>query len=198
MAILDIVLHPHPSLYKPAKPVTEFDDALHSFLDDMAETMYASNGVGLAANQVNVLKRVIVIDPSETDEEPQLYELINPKIVAKSGEITWEEGCLSFPGVYEKVKRSHSCTVKFQDRHGNPQEISGEELLSVVLQHEIDHIDGICFTNRMGMTKRKMLLKEFARLQRERAQEAADAKSDAEAQVDENAETPLTAPSESA
>lgn len=186
MALLDIVLHPHPSLYKPAKPVTEFDDALHTFLDDMAETMYAANGVGLAANQVDVLKRVILIDPSEKDEEPQLLELINPRIVSKSGEITWEEGCLSFPGVYEKVKRSHSCTVKYQDRDGNPQEISGEELLSVVLQHEIDHIDGVCFTQRMGMTKRRMVLKEFARLQRERALEAAEAKAEAAAASEES------------
>lgn len=174
MAILDIVLHPHPTLYKPAKPVTEFDATLHTLLDDMAETMYASNGVGLAANQVNVLQRVILIDPSPVDEEPQLVELINPKIVHKEGQITWEEGCLSFPGVYEKVKRAHACTVQYQDRHGNPQEISGEELLSVVLQHEIDHIDGICFTQRMGPTKRRMLLKEFARLQREQALEKED------------------------
>lgn len=194
MAILDIVLHPHPSLYKPAKPVTKFDDALHTFLDNMAETMYAANGVGLAANQVNVLKRVILIDPSEKDEDPQFLELINPEIVSKSGEITWEEGCLSFPGVYEKVKRSLTCTVKYQDRHGNPQEISGEELLSVVLQHEIDHIDGICFTQRMGLTKRRMVLKEFARLQRERAEEAAEAKAEAA----EGIKSPVPASSESA
>lgn len=173
MAVLPIVLHPHPTLYKPAAPVTEFDDALHTLLDDMAETMYASNGIGLAANQVDVLKRVIVIDPAGPDDAPQLLELVNPKIVDKEGQITWEEGCLSFPGVYQKVKRAHACTVQYQDRHGEDQEISGEELLSVVLQHEIDHIDGICFTQRMGPTKRKMLLKEFKRLQRERAQEKA-------------------------
>lgn len=174
MAILDIVLHPHPSLYKPAETVTTFDEKLHTLLDDMAETMYAANGIGLAANQVDVLQRVILIDPAPVDEEPQLLELINPKIIHKEGQITWEEGCLSFPGVYEKVKRANACTVQYQDRHGNPQEISGEELLAVVLQHEIDHIDGICFTQRMGPTKRRMLLKEFARLQREKLLESED------------------------
>lgn len=174
MAILSVVLHPHPTLYKPAAAVTEFDDDLHTLLDDMAETMYAHNGIGLAANQVDVLQRVIVIDPAGPDDEPELLELVNPKVVDKEGQITWEEGCLSFPGVYEKVKRAHACTVHYQDRHGENQEISGEELLSVVLQHEIDHIDGICFTQRMGPTKRKMLLKEFKRVQRERALQKAE------------------------
>lgn len=194
MALLPIVLHPHPSLYKKAAPVTEFDDALHTFLDDMAETMYASNGVGLAANQVDVLQRVIVIDPSGEDDDPELLELINPKIVDKKGQITWEEGCLSFPGVYEKVKRSNACTVQYQDRHGNAQEVSGEELLSVVLQHEIDHIDGVCFTQRMGPTKRKMLLKDFARLQRERAADAAKAKAKADEQTADTSPAIPTSP----
>lgn len=187
MALLDIVLHPHPSLYTAAQEVTAFDEALHTLLDNMAETMYEANGIGLAANQVDVLQRVIVIDPSPVDEEPQLIELVNPTIVHKEGQITWEEGCLSFPGVYEKVKRANACTVKYQDRHGNPHEISGEELLAVALQHEIDHIDGICFTQRMGPTKRKMLLKEFARIQREKK---LDAQREAEEAKEADAPTP--------
>lgn len=172
MAILDIVLHPHKALYTPAKAVDTFDESLHTLLDAMAETMYAANGVGLAANQVNVLQRVTVIDIG-SEEDPQLVELVNPEIVDRSGQITWEEGCLSFPQVYEKVKRANHVTVRYQDRHGKAQEISGEELLAVALQHEIDHLDGICFIDRMGPMKRKLALKEFARIQAALKREAA-------------------------
>lgn len=178
MATLDIVLHPHRALYTAAKPVEQFNADLHAFLDDMVETMYAANGVGLAANQVNVLQRVTVIDIG-TEEEPQLIELINPTIVERSGSITWEEGCLSFPQVYEKVKRANKVTVRYQDRHGEFQEIEGEELLAVALQHELDHLDGICFIDRMGPSKRKLVLKEFARVQAALKAEAAEAAKEA-------------------
>lgn len=179
MAILDIVLHPHRALYTKSKPVEAFDDTLHELLDNMAETMYAANGVGLAANQINVLQRITVIDVG-TEEEPQLLEIINPEIVERSGSITWEEGCLSFPQVYEKIKRANKVTVQYKDRHGNAQEVSGEELLAVALQHEIDHLDGICFVDRMGPMKRKLALKEFARVQAALKREALEAASKAE------------------
>lgn len=171
MAILPIVLHPHPSLYTNSEPVTAFDASLHAFLDDMAETMYDANGIGLAANQVDVLKRVIVIDPSPDKEAPQLMELINPEVIEKSGTITWEEGCLSFPKVYAKIKRANAVTVTYQDRYGAHHEISGEELLAVVLQHEIDHINGICFTSHMGMAKKRLLLKELKKVKIELARQ---------------------------
>lgn len=171
MALRPIVTYPHKALTTPAQPVVTFDAALHTLLDDMAETMYASNGVGLAANQIDVLQRVYVIDTGGQDD-PQLIEFINPEIIEKSGTITWDEGCLSFPELYEKVKRARHVTVRFQDRNGAVQQLDASDLLAVAIQHELDHIDGICFIDRMGPIKRKTALKEFQRIMQARRQEA--------------------------
>lgn len=174
MALLTIVKYPHPALTTPAKPVVDFDDALHALLEDMAETMYAARGVGLAANQVAVLKRVLLIDTAKDDDPPALLEIINPEIIERDGKITWEEGCLSFPGLYEKIDRAAHVKVRYQDRFGETQEIEGEGLLGVALQHEIDHIDGIVFTERQKPFQKKLALKRFDRIMAKRRAEGVE------------------------
>lgn len=168
MAVREIVIYPAPVLTTAGKDVERVDDSVRAFLDDMADTMYAASGVGLAANQVGDLRRICVIDTSETAEERQsranLIELVNPKIVEEEGKITWEEGCLSFPELFEKVDRAAWIRVRALNRDGEPFELEAEELLSVALQHEIDHLDGIVFPERMSRLKRRMALKRFARI----------------------------------
>lgn len=169
MAVLPIVLWPHPTLTTPAAPVEVFDEALGAFIDDMAETMYAAQGVGLAANQVDSLQRVTVIDCAVDDGPPELLELVNPEVVEREGSLTWEEGCLSFPGLFNDVKRAARVLVRYQDRDGNAREIEGEGLLAVCLQHEIDHLDGVVFIDRIGPLARRMALKEWKRIEEELA-----------------------------
>jgi peptide deformylase len=141
MAIRNIVKYPDPILKEKAKQVTKFNERLAKLLDDMAETMYAANGVGLAAPQVGISKRVIVVDVGD-----QLYEMVNPEIVEKSGEqIEPPEGCLSIPGLLGYVKRANKLQLKGQDRHGNPIELTAEGFLARAFQHEIDHLNGVLF-----------------------------------------------------
>lgn len=143
MALRYIVKHPDPVLRKVAKPVSRIDAHIHKLLDDMAETMVAANGVGLAAPQVGILKRVIVIDVGEG-----LIELINPEIIEMSGEQDGPEGCLSIPGMTGEVKRAATCRVRGLNRLGEPIEVVGEGLLARALQHEIDHLNGVLFIDR--------------------------------------------------
>jgi peptide deformylase len=171
MAVLNVVLYPHEALVKPALPVTEFDAALHRFIEDMAETMYASSGVGLAANQVAVLKRVTVIDCAPEGEPAQLLEIVNPTIVFRDGQISWNEGCLSFPDLYNEVKRSETVRVTYQDRHGAAKEIEASGLLGVCLQHEIDHLDGVLFIDRISQLERRLALKRYRRILEKRKSE---------------------------
>ena len=141
MAIREIVTD-EEFLRKKCKKVESFDKKLHDFLDDMADTMYAANGVGLAANQVGVLRQIVVID---VDDENGLIELINPEIIATSEEQTGQEGCLSFPGKYGDVTRPRVVTVKAQDRFGKEFTIKGEDLLARAFCHETDHLSGNVF-----------------------------------------------------
>ena len=142
MALLPILQYPHPTLAANAEPVTEFNDELKELATNMAETMYAAPGVGLAANQVGVLKRIIVIDVSEESNELRVF--VNPQVIAHSDELEeFEEGCLSLKGLYEKVKRPERVTVRAQDLDGNPFELEADGLLAVCVQHEIDHCKGI-------------------------------------------------------
>lgn len=164
MSVLHIVKYPHEALTTPAAPVERFDDELHAFLDDMAETMYAANGVGLAANQVAELRRVTVIDIAASDEPSKLVELINPEVVERSGKLVWEEGCLSFPELYEKIERAARVKVRYQDRNGDEQHIESDGLLGVALQHEIDHLDGIVFTERLKPFQKKLALKRYDKI----------------------------------
>jgi peptide deformylase len=163
MALRKILTFPHPLLAKKAKPVAVVDDEIRRLVDDMAETMYAAPGVGLAAPQVGELLRIVVIDVDYTDEgkSANLRVLINPEIVSKEGSISWEEGCLSVPGVTEEVKRSGRVVVRALDRDGKPQEIIGEGLLGVCMQHEIDHLDGTLFIDHLSRLKRKFSLRHL-------------------------------------
>ena len=143
MAIRNIVKTGDDVLVKMCRPVEKFDEKLWTLLDDMAETMDAANGVGLAAPQVGLLRRVVVIDVGEGR-----IELINPEIIASSGEQNGVEGCLSFPNEWGLVKRPMNVTVRAQDRHGKFFELSGEELLARAFCHEIDHLNGVCFVTK--------------------------------------------------
>lgn len=151
MALLPILRYPDPRLHIRAKPVEAVDDTIRRLVADMAETMYEAPGIGLAATQVNVHRRVVVIDVSE--DKSALTVFINPEIVEREGEQTCEEGCLSVPGVYEKVTRAEWVRVRALDERGEPFELEADGLLAVCIQHEIDHLDGKVFVEYLSQLK---------------------------------------------
>ncbi len=162
MALRDILVIPDKRLRLKSEPVKAIDKDIRALIEDMFETMYAAPGIGLAAIQIGVPKRVVTIDLAKKDDpaEPQVF--INPEIVWSSEEkATYEEGCLSIPEYYEEVERPKSVRVKFLDRDGKPQEIEAEGLLGTCLQHEIDHINGVLFIDHISKLKRDMVLKKF-------------------------------------
>lgn len=159
MAKLEILRFPDDRLRTRAKPVTEVDDTIRQLVDDMFETMYEAPGIGLAATQVNVHKRVIVIDVSVEKDQPMC--LINPEIIEKEGVEQHEEGCLSVPGIYETVERADHIKVKALDRDGNPFELETGELLAVCIQHEIDHLNGKLFVDYLSALKRNRIRKKL-------------------------------------
>jgi len=165
--ILKIVKYPEPVLSQPGEPVTEFNDELKKLVDDMFETMYASQGIGLAAPQVAVSKRVTVVDLSQGKDPEQKLVLVNPEIIFREGKQYEEEGCLSFPEIREKVQRASIVKVRAQDLNGKWFELEGEELLSRAFQHEIDHLDGMLFIFRMSSLKRDLVLRKIRKMQRE-------------------------------
>lgn len=165
--ILKIVKYPDPVLETPGEPVAEFDDRLRGLVDDMFETMYASQGIGLAAQQVGVPRRITVIDLSVGKDPEQRLVLINPEIILREGRQYGEEGCLSFPEIREKISRSARVRIRAQDEHGRWFEKDAEELLSRAFQHEIDHLDGVLFIYRMSALKRDLTLRRIRKLQRE-------------------------------
>lgn len=165
--ILTIVKYPEPILSQPGEPVTEFNDELRKFVADMFETMYASQGIGLAAPQVAVSKRVTVIDLSMGKDPEDKIVLINPEIISSEGKLYEEEGCLSFPEIREKVARSAKVRVRAQDENGKWFEMDGEELLSRCMQHEIDHLNGVLFIFRMSALKRNLNLRKIRKMQSE-------------------------------
>jgi peptide deformylase len=164
MAVLDILHYPDPRLHTQAKPITEFNDQLKQLVNDMAETMYDAPGIGLAATQVDVHLQVIVIDTSE--EKNDLRVFINPKLINKSSEMkAYEEGCLSVPGIYDEVERPDRITVQALDVNGRAFTLEADDLLSVCLQHEMDHLQGKVFVQylsrlKQGRIKNKMLKRE--------------------------------------
>jgi peptide deformylase len=164
MAVRPILHYPDPRLRRPALPVARVDDAVRRLADDLAETMYAAPGVGLAAIQVNEPGRVIVIDLSE--ERNQLQVFINPEILARDGEQTIEEGCLSVPGIYEEVTRPSRVRVRALDRDGQPFELEAEGLLATCLQHEIDHLDGKVFVDYLSRLKQSRIRKKLEKQQK--------------------------------
>ncbi|UCD85844.1 MAG: peptide deformylase [Deltaproteobacteria bacterium] len=161
MAVLEVLKYPSPVLNNKALPVKEVDSKLKGLINDMAETMYALSAVGLAAPQVGKLLQVAVIDVTPKEEGKNLIVLINPRIVAKEGEIFLEEGCLSIPGYREKVKRWARVKVEAMDEHGEKREIEGEGLLSIALQHETDHLDGMLIIDRISSLKRNIFKKNM-------------------------------------
>lgn len=165
--ILKVVKYPEPVLSQPGEPVTEFNGELKKLVDDMFETMYASQGIGLAAPQVAVSKRVTVIDLSQGKDPEQKLVLVNPEIIFREGKQYEEEGCLSFPEIREKVARAAAVKVRAQDLKGKWFEMEGEELLSRAFQHEIDHLDGMLFIFRMSSLKRDLVLRKIRKMQRE-------------------------------
>ena len=174
MAIREIVLMGDPVLRAPAPEVTEFDDDLRRLVRDMFETMYHAEGIGLAAPQIGVSTRVIVIDlrrdKEGEDVEPARVALVNPKVTWQSAETDKQsEGCLSIPGLEELVRRPVAVRVEARDPEGNPVEIEADELFARALQHEIDHLDGVLFLDRVSPIKRKMLLKKWKKLEAEHA-----------------------------
>lgn len=154
MEPLEIVTYPNPILRSPAAEVNEFGQQLHNLLDSMARTMYLANGIGLAAPQVNVSIRAAVIDISESRSE--LIKLINPRVVSHSGKVSSEEGCLSIPNYRDTITRHEAVVVEAQDEHGKDLKLTAEGLLAICLQHEIDHLDGILFIDRLSRLKREL------------------------------------------
>src|SRR5689334_14482122 len=152
MALLHILEYPDPRLKKIASPVTAFTPEIEKLVRDMAETMYAAPGVGLAATQVDVHKRLIVIDISDTKDQLQVF--INPELVAAEGEAECEEGCLSVPGYYDKVTRAAKVTVRALNARGEPFELTTDGLLAVCIQHEMDHLEGKVFVEKLSPLKR--------------------------------------------
>ncbi len=165
--ILTIRKYPDPILSQPGEPVTEFNAELRKFVADMFETTYASQGIGLAAPQVGVSKRLTVIDLSMGKKPEDRLVLINPEIISSEGKLYEEEGCLSFPDIREKVVRAAKVRIRAQDEHGKWFEMDGEELLSRCFQHEIDHLDGMLFIFRMSALKRNLNLRKIRKMQAE-------------------------------
>jgi peptide deformylase len=166
MALLRIVRYPEPVLLQVGKPVTEFNAELKKLVADMFETMYAAGGVGLAAPQVAVSQRLFVMDCSGSEDEPQKIAIINPEIIHVEGEQLGEEGCLSFPGLYQKVQRSLRTIVRGQDVEGNWFELDGDELTARCVLHETDHCDGIVFLDRMTPLRREFAKRKIKKLQK--------------------------------
>jgi len=158
MAIRSIVVYPDPRLRRVAEPVEEVNDEIRQLVDDMAETMYAVPGVGLAAPQIGVSKRIFVVDTAMDDDEPsQLMVFINPRFISREGEISWEEGCLSFPDIHEEIRRSGRVVVQALDREGKPFEVEAEGLPAVALQHEYDHLEGVLIVDHVSYFKRRQI-----------------------------------------
>jgi peptide deformylase len=167
MAVLEICTFPNPVLKQKSRPIQKIDPKILQLVQDMAETMYSAPGVGLAAPQVGHSLRLAVIDVTPADGPKNLLVLINPEIVAAEGECTWDEGCLSVPDCNEEVKRSKKVVVRYQNLQGENAEITGEEILAIALQHEIDHLDGILFIDRLSPLKRRLIKKKFQKKDKE-------------------------------
>lgn len=166
MAVLDILRYPDPRLHQVARPVEVFDERLRQLVRDMAQTMYSAPGVGLAATQVDVHERVVVIDVSDTKDQLQVF--VNPKVVAASDDCkVYEEGCLSVPGIYDEVERPDRVRVEAFDEFGKPFAIDADGLLSVCIQHEIDHLEGRVFVQYLSRLKQNRIRTKMIKSDRE-------------------------------
>jgi len=167
MAVLEILKYPNPNLKKKSQPVEKIDPSFRQLVQNMAETLYTAPGVGLAAPQVGVPLRLVVIDVTPANQPKNLMVLINPEIVSSEGECTWEEGCLSVPDFNEEVKRKKKVVVRCRNLEGEIVEIEGSDLLAVVLQHEIDHLDGILFIDHLSQLKRDLYKRQLKKERKE-------------------------------
>lgn len=174
MSKLEILEMPDPRLRTVAKPVDTFDDDLVRLVDDMIETMYEARGIGLAATQVNVHRRLLVLDVSEEQDSPREY--VNPEIVETEGTETCEEGCLSVPGIYADVRRAERVRVRAFDRHGKEFEETIDGMHAVCLQHEMDHLEGKLFVDYLSPLKRRMVLKKLEKAKKQAEQNARKAR----------------------
>lgn len=165
MATLDILIYPDDRLRTVAKTIDNVDEKVRSVLGDMFETMYEAPGIGLAATQVNIHQRIVVIDVSEDKNQP--LTLINPQILSCDGEAEGEEGCLSIPGIYENVKRAERIRFSALDRDGNPYEMDADGLLAVCVQHEVDHLDGKMFVDYLSGLKRRRIKKKMLKQEKQ-------------------------------
>ncbi len=167
MAVLDILVAPHPVLKQKAKPVEKVDARVAKLMDDMVETMYAAKGIGLAAPQIGILERVIVVDVHEKDEPPNPIRLANPEIVWKSEDTSvCEEGCLSVPDQFAEVTRPSAIRVRYLDEKNEVREMEADGMLATCIQHEIDHLNGVLFVDYLSMLKRNMILRKVQKMQR--------------------------------
>lgn len=167
MAILPILTAPDPILKQKAEPVEQVDDAIRTLLDDMLETMYDAPGIGLAAPQVGVLKRVIVVDVASEEDGPQPLKMVNPVVTWESEEIgVYEEGCLSVPKSYSEVERPSEIKVAYLDEQGAEQQLEADGLLATCIQHEIDHLNGTLFIDHISRLKRSLILKKLTKLKK--------------------------------
>ena len=170
MSLLAVLTYPNPILREKCKPVSEVTEEIRQLLDDMVETMYQNQGIGLAAIQVGRTIRAITIDLQQRaeDEVPsKLYKLVNPEIIEREGKIKYEEGCLSVPGVREDVIRAEKIKLKALDENGNPLELDADGLLAICIQHEIDHLDGILFVDRLSKLRRELIKGRLKKLSKE-------------------------------
>ncbi len=163
--MLKIITYPAPILRQIAEGVTTVDDEVRGILDEMTKCMYASGGVGLAAPQVGISRRLVVIDPAEEEEDmgKTVLKLVNPRIVSSSGKLVWSEGCLSLPGINADVERNDRVTAEALNENGESITIEGEGLLAVALQHELDHLDGVLFVDRLSRLKKKLVMRNYLR-----------------------------------
>ncbi len=166
LKIHEVVKYPDPVLAKRGEAITEFGPELKTLVDEMFDSMYAAQGIGLAAPQISLSKRITVVDVSFKKDPAQKIALINPEIVERTGKQVEEEGCLSLPEIREKVERAAWVKVRAQDVNGKWFEVEGEELLARALQHEIDHLDGVLFIDRISRLKREMVLRKIRKLQK--------------------------------
>jgi peptide deformylase len=160
MALLPILTYPHPVLKEVAEPVSEVTDEIRQLVSDMAETMYAAPGIGLAANQVGVKKRIFIVDVADEEEPSDLKVFINPELFDLDGTLVFTEGCLSFPGASEDIKRAERLRVRALNEKGEPFELLAEGLLAVAIQHENDHINGITMIDKVGPIKRRKISRQ--------------------------------------
>jgi peptide deformylase len=169
--IREILEYPDARLREVAQPVAEVTSEIRTLVDDMAETMYDAPGCGLAATQLGIAHRIFVVDCAAEDEPSQLIVFINPEIFEKDGVQVWEEGCLSFPGVTEEIKRAERVKVRALDRDGKPFELEADGLLAVAIQHETDHLNGVLMIDKLSALKKKMMGRKLAKAKQDEARE---------------------------